>query len=109
YARAHGETQNGIENQEPNFVQFKVTTGHAALDVRELAPGHSIEIDTPTAAVTVDRPGYYRIDVGSEATTFIARRDGRARVTPTGDETTEVGPEEQVSVEGTEAPRPTAS
>jgi uncharacterized protein DUF6600 len=109
FVRAGEETQVGVENQEPGFLQLKVTSGHAALDARELVPGQSIEIDTPTAAFTVDAPGYFRIDVGEDATTFIARRGGRARVMPTGGEATAVEPDEQVRVEGTEEPRVAAA
>src|SRR5262245_48746459 len=82
FARAGSETQIGIENQETDFLQLRVASGHAALDARGLSSGHAIEIDTPTAAFSIDQPGYYRIDVGAETTTFIARHGGRARVTP---------------------------
>jgi uncharacterized protein DUF6600 len=109
FVRAGEATQIGIENQDPSFLQLKVTSGHAALDARALMPGQSIEVDTPTAAFNVDSPGYYRIEVGADATTFIARRGGHARVTPSGGEATAVGPDEQVSVEGTETPRVTSS
>jgi len=37
---------------------------------------------TPTGALTVDRAGYYRVDVSGNRTSFISRRGGRATVTP---------------------------
>ena len=42
--------------------------------------GTSIEIDTPRAAFTIERPGYYRVDVDDQRTSFGARRGGIARV-----------------------------
>ena len=33
YVRAAGDTQLGLENQEPDFLQLKVTAGHAVLDL----------------------------------------------------------------------------
>lgn len=53
FARAAYGAQIGLDNQEPDFIQLRVTSGHAALDLRELAPGHTVELDTPGAAFTV--------------------------------------------------------
>jgi hypothetical protein len=56
--RAGADTQIGLEALDAGSMQFKVTGGHAA--VRPAAPSvrQVIEIDTPRAAFTVDRPGY---------------------------------------------------
>lgn len=78
YVRAAGETQLGLENQEPDYLQMRVAAGNLSVDVRTLAPGHTVEIDTPHAAFTIDRIGYYRARVDEHATTFIVRRGGRA-------------------------------
>ena len=82
FARAAAGTQLGLENVEPDFVQFKVTAGHFSLDLRDVAAGTTIEVDTPNAVFTVERTGYYRVSVGESATTFITRRGGRATMTP---------------------------
>ena len=42
----------GLTTLEPDFLQLQLTTGTAALDLRELAGGQSFEIDTPNAAFT---------------------------------------------------------
>ena len=56
----------------------------AAFDLRTLEPGRTLEVDTPHAAFTIEHAGYYRVAVGRDNTSFIARRAGRATVTPAG-------------------------
>ena len=63
FVRAWANTQLGLTNQEPDFLQFKVTTGYAAFDIRTIEPGRTIEVDTPHAAFTIEAPGYYRVTV----------------------------------------------
>jgi hypothetical protein len=105
YVRTGEDTQLGIENQEPDFLQLKVTTGHASLDLRGLAAGHTIELDTPNAAFTVETTGYYRLDVSETTTTFVARRGGRATMTPAGGAAVAITPSEQVVIQGGDVPR----
>jgi hypothetical protein len=76
--------------------QFKVTGGHAAFDLRRLPSRQVIEIDTPRAAFTVDRPGYYRVDVEETRTTFSARRGGSASLVAENGEQLEVGADQQL-------------
>ena len=95
----------GLVNQDSDFLQFKVTTGHASLDLRTLDPGRTVEIDTPNAAFTIDHPGYYRVLVQGDRTAFIARRGGRAIVTPANGAAVSVAASEEVTVEGMDAPR----
>ncbi len=106
FVRAWGNTQLGLANHEPDFVQFKVTSGHVSLDLRSLAPGRIVELDTPHAAFTIEHPGYYRADVTPERTSFITRRAGRAFMTPAGRPAVAIAPSEEVVLEGT--PTPTA-
>jgi hypothetical protein len=105
FVRAGADTQLRLDNQEPDFLQFSVTAGHASLDIRELAPGHTVELDTPNAAFTIERPGYYRVDVVQETTTFITRRAGRATVSPASGQTSAIAPSEEVVVQGADALR----
>ena len=104
YVRAGEQTQIGIANLEPDFMQVEISSGQASLDVRNLQAGHTIEIDTPNAAFTVENTGYYRIDVEEDQTTFITRRGGQARVTPAGGSVAAVSPTEQVVVRGQQNP-----
>ena len=105
FVRASEGTQIGLDNQEPDFVQFRVTAGHAALDLRELAAGHTVELDTPNGAFTVDRTGYYHMEVAQDATMFGTHRGGSATLTPAGGAATPVAANQQVVITGTDSPR----
>jgi hypothetical protein len=104
FVRGWANTQIGLESLEPDFLQFKITTGHASFDLRTLEPGHTVEVDTPNAAFTIDHPGYYRVDVNGERTSFITRRAGRATVTPASGEAFSIAPSEEVVIDGTQSP-----
>jgi hypothetical protein len=106
FVRAWGDTQVGLANQEPDFLQIKVTAGHVALDLRTVDAGHTVELDTPSAAFTIERPGYYRVDVAADQTSFVTRRAGRATMTLADGQPFAVAASEEVVLEGT--PTPTA-
>jgi hypothetical protein len=100
FVRAWANTQVGLANQESDFLQFKVTAGTASFDLRTIDSGHTVEIDTPHAAFTIERAGYYRVDVTGERTAFITRRGGRATVTPVSEAAVAIEPSEEVIIEG---------
>jgi uncharacterized protein DUF6600 len=106
FARAAYGAQLGLDNEEPDFVQLRATSGYVAVDLRELQPGHSVELDTPGAAFTMDRAGYYHAEVGTDATTFRTHRGGTATMTPLGGAAQPVAGNQQATItsEGT-APR----
>ena len=104
FVRAGENTQLGIANIEPDFLQVEVTAGQASIDVRSLDAGHTIEVDTPNAAFTIENTGYYRVDVDGDTSTFITRRAGRALVTPEGGRAGSIAPSEQVVVQGQGSP-----
>jgi len=105
FVRAGANTQVGLENQEPDFLQFKVTAGYAGFDVRTLEPGRTLEVDTPNAAFLIEHTGYYRVTVNGERTSFITRRGGRATCTPASGEAVDIAPSEELIVEGTASPQ----
>jgi len=105
FVRAGNGTQLGLDNQEPDFVQFRITSGHAALDVRELAAGNTVEMATPNAAFTVERAGYYHVDLQEDSATFRSHRGGSATITPAGGTATPLATNQQIVVTGTETPR----
>jgi hypothetical protein len=109
FVRAGSQSELGLESLESDLQQLKLTSGHAALDVRRLPRGQAIEIDTPNAAFTIDRPGYYRVDVDQNRTAFSTRRGGEAAVVPSNGEATDVGTDKQVVLEGDETPELTTS
>jgi hypothetical protein len=105
FVRAWGDTQLGLANQEPDFLQLKVTSGHASIDLRNLEPGRTVEMDTPHGAFLIEHPGYYRADVTEQRTAFSTRRGGRATVTAPGGQAVAIAPNQAVILEG--APTPT--
>src|SRR5439155_11727153 len=105
FVRAGAGTELGLESLESDLQQFKLTAGHAAVDARRLPQGQAIEVDTPNGAFTIERPGYYRIDVDQDRTTFSTRRGGQATLTPANGEATDVGPDKQVVLEGSDTPQ----
>jgi len=104
FVRAWGDSQLGLVNHEPDFIQLKVTSGHVSLDLRTIEDGRTVELDTPHAAFTIDRQGYYRVDVTENGTSFITRRSGQATMTPAGGQAVAVAASEEVVVEGTPTP-----
>src|SRR5690349_3825031 len=105
FVRAAYGAQLGLDNQEPDFLQLRVTSGYAAVDLRELPAGHAVELDTPAAAFTMERAGYYHAEVGADSTTFRTHRGGTATVTPSGGAATPVAANQQIVLSGAESPR----
>src|SRR5215475_7300371 len=104
FVRAWGDSQLGLVNHEPDFLQIRVTAGHVALDLRTVDPGRTVEIDTPQAAFTIERAGYYRVDVTQSGSSFVTRRSGLATMTPAGGQAVTIASSEEVVLEGAEAP-----
>jgi len=105
FVRAGANTQLGLENEEPDFLQFKLTAGYAAFDLRTLEPGRTLEVDTPNAAFVIEHNGYYRVTISGELTSFITRRGGRATGTPASGEMVDIAPSEEVIIGGTPTPQ----
>ncbi|MFI5397752.1 MAG: DUF6600 domain-containing protein [Candidatus Binatia bacterium] len=102
FVRAGAATEIDLTSLDPNYTQFRITGGHAALDLKRLPGGQTIEVDTPNAAFTIDRPGYYRLDVDENRTAFSAGQGGAATVAPAAGETTAVADKQQIILAGTD-------
>ena len=100
FVRGGADAQIGLESQEPDFLQFKVTAGSVSFDLRSLAPGRTVEVDTPGAAFAINHEGYYRLDVSDERTVFITRRGGRATATTADGEEIPIAANQAVTIEG---------
>ena len=100
YIRGGRDAQIGLETQEPDFLRFKVTGGRVAFDLRTLAPGRMVEVDTPHGAFTMDHEGYYRLEVSDARTEFTTRRTGRANVAAGEGDAIPMEPDESVIIEG---------
>src|SRR5215470_10383483 len=105
FVRAWATTSLGLVNQDADFLQLKVTAGYVSLDLRTLEPGRALEVDTPNAAFTIENPGYYRLEVSGGRTSFIARRGGRATVTPANGQAAAIAPSEEVVIDGVDTPQ----
>jgi len=105
FVRGGPETQLGLDNHEPDYLQFRVTAGNASFDLRKVEPGRTVEVGTPHGVFTIEQDGYYRVIVNGDRTSFITRRGGEAFITYAGGETVSIGPSEEVTVEGLEHPR----
>jgi hypothetical protein len=101
YVRAGSGTQLAVASLETGYLQLEVTSGHAAVDLAQVPQGQTIEVDSPSGAFTIDRPGYYRVDVDDD-TTFTVRNGGGASVVPAGGAAQDIGPDQQVVLHGTD-------
>jgi uncharacterized protein DUF6600 len=77
FLRAWGDTEVGVLDQANDSLHFKIADGHVVADLRAVYAGGIIHIETPGAAFTLDRPGYYRVDVSPQATSLTTRREGQ--------------------------------
>ena len=99
YVRGGRDAQIELETQEPDFLRFRVTGGRMAFDLRSLAPGRTVEVDTPHGAFIMNHEGYYRLEVNGARTTFTTRRTGRASVAAAEGDAVPMESDESVSVE----------
>jgi hypothetical protein len=83
--------------------RFYVWGGSAWFLVRELQPNESFGVDTPTAAVTFERAGKYRIDVDREGRTRFVVDRGSAWVWAAG-VSVPLGSGDVVNIEGIPCP-----
>ena len=72
-------TAFSILNLDDRMAQLSVTQGTLNVHIRDLAPDEAWEIDTPNSAISLLRPGDYRIDAdGDRNVTTFTVRDGEA-------------------------------
>jgi len=101
YIRAGAGTQLALASLETGYLQLEVTSGHAAVDLARLPEGQEIEVDSPSGAFTINRSGYYRVDVDDD-TTFTVRNGGAASVVPGGGEAQDIGADHRAVLHGTD-------
>ena len=100
FIRAGAATEIDLTALSADYLQFRITGGHAAFDLQNLPRGQTIEIDTPNAVLTLNRPGYYRVDVDESTTAFSIRRGGTASVVPALGEATNLADNQQIILNG---------
>lgn len=75
-------TAMSVVNLNDQLVQLSVTAGALNVHIRYLGPNENFEVDTPNVAVTLLRPGDYRINAdGDNSLTAVVVRSGDAEVT----------------------------
>ena len=83
--RLDHETAMSFLNLGDQTAQISLTQGGLEIRVRYLAENESIEVDTPNAAVSLLRPGTYRITADGDSGISVAQvRNGEAEVTAGG-------------------------
>ncbi len=84
FLRVWGDSRFALTSHAENALRIGVSNGYLGLDLRSVAPGERLHVDTPHAALTIGQAGYYRVDVSADRTSVVARRGGRATVTAHG-------------------------
>jgi hypothetical protein len=80
--RLNSGTDFQFVNLTDSVVQTSINAGSVSLRVRHLYDGESWEVDTPNGAITLLRPGEYRVDTDSSRNaTMITVRTGDIEVT----------------------------
>ncbi len=79
--RMDGQTDFGLLDLNDQLTQIELTQGTLNVTVRHLDAGQSYEIDTPTVALIIDRPGAFRVDIDDNGgSTQVTAFDGGATV-----------------------------
>jgi hypothetical protein len=75
-------TDATLLNVDDNITQVQLTQGTIKLHVRHVDPNQILEIDTPNLALTLHKPGDYRLDVSpnGDATEVTVQNGGEAEV-----------------------------
>lgn len=102
--RLNGRSNFAFLNLDDRTAQIQLSLGTMNVRVRRLAEDENFEIDTPQLALSVLRPGEYRVEVNEAGdTTVIGVRGGEAEATSAG-QAFAIKARDQVRVTGTDQP-----
>jgi hypothetical protein len=104
FVRLGTQTDLTALNLTDDTKQFSVQGGVASFQVRRLSQNEIFEIDTPNAAITIDRPGEFRVDVDRDGNTRIAVRSGQATVAAGGGQVP-LRSGDEMDIDGIDSPR----
>jgi len=102
--RLNGRTSFAFLNLDDRMAQIQVSVGTVSVRLRRLADDESFEIDTPQLALTLLRPGEYRVEVNEQGDTTIAGVRGGEAEANAGSQAFTVRSRDQVRVTGTDQP-----
>jgi hypothetical protein len=71
--RLDGDTGFSFLNVDDDTIQMRMTAGVVNVRVRWLEQGDHIELDTPNVAVSLVRPGNYRVEVNDAGDTTVVK------------------------------------
>lgn len=102
--RLNGRTNLTVLNLDDRTVQLEVSIGTVSVRLRRLAEGETFELDTPQMAMTLLRPGEYRVEVSEQGDATVAGvRGGEAEANASSQAFT-IHPREQMRVMGADQP-----
>src|SRR3989449_172684 len=102
--RLASQSAFGFLALDDRTTQVRLSQGAVAVRLRHLGDDEAFEIDTPNGAVSLLRPGSYRVDVDSTGdTTTVTVRHGEAEVTANGSAFS-VRADDAAVVAGTDSP-----
>jgi hypothetical protein len=102
--RLDSHTAVAFLNLDDRMAQMRLSDGTINISVRHLEGDDSYEVDTPNGAVTLLRPGKYRIDADPERQiTTVTVRSGEAEIT-SGGQAFPVHPRQSAFINGTDTP-----
>jgi hypothetical protein len=79
------QTSFSFLNLDDRTVQIRLSQGSLTVRIQRIVAGEVFEIDTPNGAVTLARPGSYRVDVDSDrVTATVTVRRGEAEIMSAG-------------------------
>lgn len=104
FVRMGSRTDLSVLNLTDDTKQFAIQAGVAAFRIRRLGEDEVFEVDTPNAAITLERPGDYRVDVDDDGNTRVAVREGRADVA-SGRWSISLDRGDAVQIDGIDSPR----
>jgi hypothetical protein len=79
------QTSFSFLNLDDRTVQIRLSQGSLTVRIQRIAAGEVFEVDTPNGAVTLARPGNYRVDVDADrVTATVTVRRGEAEIMSAG-------------------------
>jgi len=98
-------TEISLLNLDDRSAQLRMTQGVMIVNVRALDPDETLEIDTPNGAVSLLRPGIYRVDVNENGDeSIVTARHGEAELMAAAS-TVPIGDRMSVVATGIDAPQ----
>ncbi|MBV8844060.1 MAG: hypothetical protein JO307_14725 [Bryobacterales bacterium] len=102
--RLNGRTNFAFMNLDDRTTQVQVSLGTVSVRLRRLADDESFEIDTPQMALTLLRPGEYRVEVNEAGDATIASVRGGEAEANVASQAVAIHPREQLRVMGADQP-----